>query len=105
MNRSRKYVGINNEIMGGMTPIGKVIRDSWVFGLISEDETCEGWDAASIDALLQKLNIEWDKYGCLVRYLPEELSERHQRIHSAAINMAIDQGWSGEYEIHNEDDR
>lgn len=105
MNRLRKYVGINNEIMGGMTSIGKVIRDSWVFGLIPEAETCEGWDAASIDALLQKLNIEWDKYGCLVRYLPKDLFERHQRIHSSAIDTALEQGWSGEYEINNEDGR
>ena len=105
MNRLRKYVGINNEIMGGMTSIGKVIRDSWVFGLIPETETCEGWNSAGIDALLQKLNIEWDKYGCLVKHLPKDLFERHQRIHNVAINTAIEQGWSGECELYNEDYR
>jgi hypothetical protein len=69
------------EINGGMTSIGKVIRDGWVFGLLDESETCEGWNLAGIDALLQRVNTEWDKYGCMVSYLPPELRERHQRIH------------------------
>ena len=70
-----KYVGIDNDLFGGMTTIGKVIRDAWVFELIPETETCESWNLAGIDDLQHKVNAEWDKYGCLVSRLPEELLE------------------------------
>lgn len=96
--RPDRYVGIHNEINGGMTTIGKMIRDAWVFELIPETETCEGWNLAGIDALLQKVNAEWDKYGCLVSNLPPELAERHKQIHDAAIARAREAGWSGESE-------
>ena len=102
MNEPKTYVGINNEINGGMTTIGKIIRDGWVFGLIDETETCEGWNLGGIDALLQEVNAEWDKYGCMVRYLPPELRERHQRIHDHAIQIAKNTGWSGEHETDDE---
>jgi hypothetical protein len=104
MNKPKTYVGINNEINGGMTSIGKIIRDGWVFGLIEETETCEGWNLAGIDALLQKVNNEWDKYGCLARHLPPELRKRHQHIHDVAIQKANDAGWSGESETDDEDE-
>ena len=71
-----------------MTTIGKIIRDAWVFGLIEETETCEGWNFAGIDALLEKVNKEWDKYGCLVSNLPSELFERHQKIHGEAMQRS-----------------
>ena len=81
-----------------MTTIGKIIRDAWVFELIQETETCEGWNQGQVDALLDKLNAEWDKYGCMVSQLPADLRERHQRIHGAAIVKAKAAGWSGEHE-------
>ncbi|MET0047764.1 MAG: hypothetical protein ABW066_08270 [Sedimenticola sp.] len=102
-NKPDRYVGINNEINGGMTPIGKIIRDAWVFGLIPETETCENWNLAGIDSLLQKVNDEWDKYGCLVSHLPAELRERHQRIHGEAMEKARAAGWSGETETGDEE--
>ena len=102
MNKPDTYVGINNDINGGMTTIGKIIRDSWVFDLIPESETCEGWNLAGVDALLQKLNAEWDKYGCLVSHLPEDLFKRHQRIHGDAIAKAKENGWCGEIETDDE---
>jgi hypothetical protein len=98
-----RYIGIDNEINGGMTTIGKIIRDAWVFGLIPETETCQNWNLAGLDALLQKVNAEWDKYGCLVSHLPADLAERHQRIHGAAIERARAKGWSGEHETDDED--
>lgn len=103
MNKPNTYVGIDNDIQGGMTTIGKIIRDAWVFGVLPETQTCEGWNLAGIDSVLQKVNAEWDKYGCLVSRLPPDLAERHQRIHSAAIARARAEGWCGEYEL--EDDK
>ena len=93
MNKTNTYVGIDKEIDGGMTNIGKIIRDAWVFGLIEETETCKDWNLASLDALLDKVNAEWDKYGCLVSNLPDDLFQRHQRIHDAAIARAKASGW------------
>lgn len=102
MTRPDKYVGLQNEVNGGMTTIGKIIRDAWVFGLIEESETCEGWNFAGVDALLDKVNKEWDKYGCMVSQLPTELFEKHQRIHSQAIKNAKAAGWCGEAETDDE---
>jgi len=104
MSKPDRYIGTNNEINGGMTTIGKIIRDAQVFGLIPETETCEGWNLAGIDALLQKVNSEWDKYGCLVSHLPDDLRERHQRIHGEAFKKATQSGWSGEDETRDEDE-
>lgn len=103
MTKPGTYVGIDNELMGGMTTIGKTIRDAWVFGIIPETETCKGWNLGGIDSLLQKVNAEWDKYGCLVSNLPPELRERHERIHGEAIAKAKAAGWSGEVETDDED--
>ncbi len=101
-NKPDKYVGINDDVLGGMTTIGKVIRDAWVFGIIPETETCKNWNIAGINALLDKVNTEWDKYGCLVSHLPPELAKRHQRIHGAALIKAKQAGWSGELETEDE---
>lgn len=98
MARPDKYVGVDNDVHGAMTTIGKIIRDAWIFGLLDETETCEGWNFAGIDALLDKVNSEWDKYGCLVSHLPPDLFERHQRIHGKAMVKARAEGWSGEVE-------
>jgi hypothetical protein len=102
MAKPDRYVGIDKDVNGGMTTIGKLIRDAWVFDLIPETETCEGWNFAGVDALLDKVNAEWDKYGCMVSHLPKELFERHQRIHNAAIEKAKAAGWSGEDETDDE---
>ncbi len=102
MAKPNKYIGIHNDLNGGMTNIGKIIRDAWVFELLPETQTCEGWNLAGIDALLQKVNAEWDKYGCLVSHLPKDLFNRHQRIHNKALEQAKAAGWSGEIETGDE---
>lgn len=104
MTKPSTYIGINNEINGGMTTIGKIIRDAWVFGLIEESETCENWNLAGIDNLLQKVNAEWDKYGCMVSLLPDQLRKRHFKIHDLAIQNAKQFGWSGENETDDENE-
>ena len=98
MAKPESYVGIDKDINGGMTAIGKIVRDAWVFGLIPETQTCEGWSLAAINSLMHQVDAEWDKYGCMVSRLPEELFERHQRIHQAALLRAKEAGWSGDTE-------
>ena len=100
--KSDRYVGIEEDLFAGMTAIGKIIRDAWVFGLLPETETCKGWNLAGINNLLDKVNAEWDKYGCLASRLPEELFERHQRIHNEAVKKARELGWDGEYETYSD---
>lgn len=102
MTKSNTYAGVNNDINGGMTAIGKIVRDAKVFGLIEDSETCEGWNLAGIEALLLKVDLEWDKYGCSVSHLPEDLFKRHQDIHNKAIEDARAAGWSGERETDDE---
>ena len=102
MAKPPTYIGIDQEIHGGMTAIGKLIRDAWVFGVIPETETCAGWNLSRVDELLHKVNAEWDKYGCLVSHLPAELRARHDRIHGEAIKLAREAGWSGEIETDDE---
>jgi hypothetical protein len=103
MAKPDTYVGVDNDIDGGMTTIGKLVRDAKVFGLIEESETCKGWNFAGVDALLDKVNNEWDKYGCLVSHLPEDLFKRHQEIHGEAMKKARAAGWCGEQETDDED--
>ena len=100
---TKKYVGLDNDVNNGLTAIGKIIRDAWVFDIIPEGETCEGWELNRIDAIQQQVNAEWDKYGCLASNLPAELKERHQRIYNEAIEKAKQSGWEGEDELRGDD--
>ncbi len=92
----KRYMGIDKDPRGAMHATGNIIRDGWVFGLIPEDETCEGWTGGMVDALYDKVNKEWEKYGLLVSNLPPALRERHQRIYAAAVAQARDKGWDPE---------
>ena len=99
MREPKRYVGIDNDLNGGMTDTGKIIRDAWVFGLIPESETCEGWLPQGIESLWEKVNAEWEKYGFLVSDLPDDLRERFMRIQAVAIECAKAAGWSGHFEL------
>lgn len=104
MNKPKTYSGVHSEQMGGMTSVGKIIRDAWVFELIPETETCEGWTVQRIEVLLHQTNDEWDKYGCSVSCLPEGIRARHKRIYDEAIEQANAAGWTGEYETDRDND-
>ena len=99
MQEQKRYVGIHNDRFGGMTDTGKIIRDAWVFGLIPESESCEGWLAGGIEQLWIKVDREWEKYAFLVSNLPAELRERFMRIQDAALEKARAEGWDAEREL------
>lgn len=99
MQEPKRYVGIDNEMNGGMTDTAKIIRDAWVFGIIPESETCEGWLAAGIEDLWQKVNAEWEKHGFSVASLPDETRARFMAIHDAAMERARAAGWEAEREL------
>lgn len=94
--KAKVYEGIHNQAEGGMTPTANIIRDAWVFGIIPETETCEGWTIQGIDALYDKVTEAWGAYGHLASNLPPELRERHARIYAAAVERARAAGWSPE---------
>jgi hypothetical protein len=103
MKDPKRYVGIDNDLNGGMTPTGKIIRDAWAFGLIPETETCEGWFAQGIESLWERVNNEWEKYGFRVVGMPPELQERYMRIQDEALKRAKEAGWSGDRELLDDD--
>jgi len=102
-NTPKTYPGLDNDINGSMTMIGKVIRDAWVFGILPETENCDDWEISRIDAIHQQVNAEWDKYGCLVSGLPDDLRKRHKQIYDKAIVEAKEKGWDPEASTRDED--
>ncbi len=94
--RKKIYSGIHNEPRGGMTPTANIIRDAWVFGLLPEEQTCEGWTSQRIEELYDRVHTAWQPYGHLASRLPPELAERHARIYGAAIKRARTEGWNPE---------
>lgn len=92
----KRYVGLDNDAYGGMTPNGTIIRDAWVFNLLPETETCTNWTRDQFQELYDKVAAAWQPYGHLVSRLPPELAERHRRIYEAAIAKARELGWSAE---------
>ena len=96
------YCGLDKDAYGGMTPIGIVIRDAWVFGILPEGETCENWSHGRLQVVHHQTKLEWDKYGCLVSNLPEELRQRHSRIYGEAVEHARKLGWNPELDDDDE---
>lgn len=90
------YIGIDQDKQGGMTHLGQIVKDAWVFGLLPETETCAGWSAARMQTLYEKVYAAWEPYGHLPSRLPDELRERHTRIHGAAMQQARQKGWDPE---------
>ena len=83
--------------------ICKIIRDAWVFGIQPETESCEGGEISRIDAVHQQVNHEWDKYGCIVSSLPDDLRARHKELIDDAIIKAKARGWNPEVIANDED--
>ncbi|OIR11479.1 hypothetical protein GALL_69720 [mine drainage metagenome] len=90
------YVGVNEDKNGGLTHLGRMVRDAWVFGLLPETETCAGWDAARMQGLYEKVYAAWEPYAHLPSRLPEALRERHARFYAQAVTTARKEGWDPE---------
>jgi hypothetical protein len=104
MKKDQRYVGIYNDLYGGMTDAGKIIRDAWALGLLPESETCEGWLAAGIEDLWAKVSDEWEQYGFSVNRLPEEMRERFMRIQDEAMQRAIAADWTSATDFYDDED-
>ena len=98
MRSDRRYVGIDQDRYGGMTPTGNIIRDAWVFGIVPETETCAGWNYGRIEKLYDQVTDAWHRYGHRVGNLPPDLQSRHKRIYDLAVKRARELGWEPDME-------
>ena len=90
------YVGIDNDDKGGLTHLGRMVRDAWIFGILPETETCAGWSSAQMQNLYEKVYKAWEPYAHLPSRLPENLREKHTQLYAHAITMAREDGWDAE---------
>lgn len=90
-----KYVGFSND-KHGMTQLGRIVLDGWLFGFIPETEDCTGWEMGRMQMLMDKVQDEWDKYGNLPSRLPDDLRRRHVELYEKAMALAKSKGWNPE---------
>jgi hypothetical protein len=89
------YAGFHHD-KHGVTMMGRVVLDSWLFGFIPETEDCAGWDLGRMQVLMEKVEAEWDKYGNVPSRLPDDLRARHTDIYARALKEARVRGWNPE---------
>lgn len=89
------YPGLHHD-KHGMTQLGRIVLDGWLFGLIPESEDCAGWGLGRMQALMEQVQAEWDKYGNLPSRLPKDLRQRHVELYQRAMQAARDKGWDPE---------
>ncbi|TNF63654.1 MAG: hypothetical protein EP306_00760 [Burkholderiales bacterium] len=94
--KSHLYAGLDQEENHGMTLTGRIIRDAWVFGILSEGDGFAGRSAGDLQNLFEAVHKAWQPYGQLPSRLPPELAARHARIHAEAVTSARRQGWDPE---------
>ena len=89
------YVGFNQD-HHGITQLGRIVLDGHMFGFIPETEDCTGWDLGRMQLLMDKVQVEWDKYAGLPSRLPPDLLKRHGELYERAIQTARAKGWDPE---------
>ncbi|MDR2220002.1 MAG: hypothetical protein LBE24_05415 [Methylobacillus sp.] len=90
------YIGIDLDTNGGLTHLGRIVMDGWLFDLIPESETCAGWNAAQMQNLYEKVYAAWEPHAHLPGQLPPALREKHARIYEAAMERGRNAGWNPE---------
>lgn len=95
MKNKMTYVGFHHD-KHGVTTMGRVVLDAWLFGFLPETEDCAGWDLGRMQGLMEKIEAEWDKYKNLPSQLPIELRERHAALYKMAVERAREKGWDPE---------
>ncbi len=95
MSTENSYVGFYQD-KHGITQLGRIVLDGWLFGMIPDTEDCAGWDLGRMQILMDKVEREWDKYGNLPSRLPPDLRERHIALYEKATVEARQKGWNPE---------
>lgn len=89
------YAGFHADAHG-MTMLGRIVLDAWLFDLIPRSEDCAGWDLQRMQQLMDQVNKRWDEYGNLPSRLPPELLARHTELYDWAMQRARERGWNPE---------
>ena len=89
------YSGFNQDAHG-MTMLGRVVMDAWLFDLIPRDEDCTGWNLNRMQILMDKVTQSWDAYGSLPSRLPPDLQQRHAELYAWAAERGRSLGWNPE---------
>jgi hypothetical protein len=77
----------------GITLLGRIVLDSWLFGFLPREEDCAGWDLQRMQGLMQQVDRKWDEFGNLPSRLPPELRQRHAELYQWATERASGLGW------------
>lgn len=80
----------------GMTTLGRVVLDAWLFDLLPRSEDCSGWDLNRMQQLMDKVSRAWDLHGTLPSRLPSELQQRHAALYVWATERGRGLGWDPE---------
>lgn len=78
----------------GITQLGRVVLDAWVFAIIPREEDCKQWDLGRMQNLMQQVQEAWDAHGGLPSRLPPELGREHEATYNWAMDRARSLGWS-----------
>ena len=95
MRDKQTYAGFNQDAHG-ITTLGRVVLDAWLFDLLPRSEDCAGWDIQRMQLLMQQVNEHWDAHSNLPSRLPPELRERHTELYAWATARARERGWDPE---------
>lgn len=95
MAEKMTYAGFNADTHG-ITTLGRIVLDAWLFGLLPREEDCSGWDLQRMQHLVEQVNRRWDEYGNLPSRLPDDLRARHAELYAWAMERARQRGWDPE---------
>ena len=95
MDNRPLYPGFHQDTHG-MTMLGRVVLDAWVFGLLPREQDCSGWDLGRMQLLMNQTHERWDEFAGLPSRLTPELRARHDEIYGWAQARAREIGWDTE---------
>jgi len=95
LNGKMVYEGFNQD-PHGMTMLGRIVLDAWLFELLPRSEDCTGWGLQRMQELMDQVNKRWDEYGNIPSRLPSELLEKHTELYDWATRRARERGWDPE---------
>jgi hypothetical protein len=95
MKDTMTYSGFHQDTHG-MTMLGRVVLDGWLFDLLPRTEDCAGWPLSRMQQLMGQVEACWDRYGNLPSNLAPELQQRHAELYAWATERGRDLGWNPE---------
>ncbi len=90
------YVGLEQDLANGLTPLARIVLDARLFGLVAADESCAGWEPGRIQQLYERVFAAWAPYGHMPSNLPDGLRQQHAHMYAQSIETARRAGWDPE---------